>query len=264
MSFIIENHINLSYIDTMLMSLFYINTNNDMNDILSNQNKIKKIEYIYLQEMIECNFIGSIKNGKSILIETINELIIYMHICGWFYLRPVEILNECKIELFYDFIVKIYNICLIEIKIKNTNNIINNTYVTFDIYNDTSIKKEYIKWIQQYEIINLPKILPILINRNEMNIKLDIQKKIKINIHIWTIHSIICFDGDKYYSILYDCFKWYLYDKIIINTANSTNINYLKCVYMSDNNLIHKIMTESIFIIYILGKKIENQNEYLY
>ena len=67
-NFVIEDGYNTSYIDSLFMGLFY--TPSLIENIFLNTLP-KKLDNVYLQEIIKDKYVDIIKSGKSILFDTI-------------------------------------------------------------------------------------------------------------------------------------------------------------------------------------------------
>jgi len=246
MSFIVENNMNTSYMDTLFVSLFYINTFTE--NLLLKCNPIKP-EYIYLQELIKCNFIDNIRNKKSILLDNNNEILIYCHLCGW--LKSSELNDKQDVALYFHFLTNAFDYCMITTDLNDNNKI---PYITFNLSNNIqySIKELYYDWIHQNGVINnLPTILSFKINHLNSSAKLNIQKKLKLNPLkeydplVWSFHSAICLhhNTSHYYTILNDCSKWFMYDNL--------EVPCMTRIDMSDSSIINTIMFEVVFVIYL-------------
>ena len=81
MNIIIDDGYNTSYIDSLLIALFYSKRNNILYNMLSDIPE--QIHFSYLQDLIQTNFIEQIKNGFTIDITIINEIRNYSIMCGW-------------------------------------------------------------------------------------------------------------------------------------------------------------------------------------
>lgn len=130
-----------------------------------------------------------------------------------------------------------------------------------DVYNNdkNTILTETVKGLNIFKIVNVPGIVPLVINRftninsakNESRV--DIMQKIKLlnneeydNLR-WSIHSAICHTGNTiksghYYALINHANKWLLFDDKSVPSMNT--------VSMSDETLINKIQSECVFVIY--------------
>jgi len=257
--FIIEDGYNTSYIDSLFMGLFY--TPSLIENIILNTVP-KKIDNIYLQEIIKDKFVDIIKNGKSVLFDTINEIRNIFFMYGW--LDYDTICNNQPVNNFYNFIADTF---VLSIKIQKKDNVNNDDLVSDynNMYcininlneksdNMISLKDVYLKWLQQEQIMitNIPHILPFYINRNNNENKINIQRRIKLdpndndNTLDWLFHSAICLKDDHYYTLLQNCGKWFIYD--------NNNIPCINEVKMNDIEIINKIMTEVVMIFYVYNQ----------
>jgi hypothetical protein len=273
---IIENGYNTSYIDSLLIALFY--KNSSINDILDNEPSIP--EAYYLQELIKFKFVNQIKKGYTIFSQSINEIRNYSIICGFDTKGNIDEQQLC-ID-YYNFLFELFKINPIEFQIfEFNNNVMNNLnilklpYITFNLTNDNNIRNLFINWldenvltkscnkIQSYKLNNIPNFLIFYIDRFlNQNIKnnysLDIMNNIKFfNIadssqsYIkWKIYSIICLKGDsikngKYYSVFnINKKEWLLFDNNLIPSFKKIDIN--------DNIIKNDIIKECVIVIYTI------------
>ncbi|ARF09166.1 ubiquitin carboxyl-terminal hydrolase [Catovirus CTV1] len=288
---IVENGYNTCYIDSLLIGLFYV-PSNIYNNMLEND-PINK-DFLYLQEIIKCNFIEPIRKGISVSGEIVNEIRNYSFINGWKINEPHELTEQQDITEYYNFLLEnlsnqlIYinrttitegittkddegileKIPFITVTVKEhecemavkalINNWLNDNPVDIvreTIENNVRITKN-VKGLNIYKISNIPGIIPIHINRfsdnNSIKImtKIEINKKIKLSNNCdarWIIQSVICHTGSSikeghYYCILMNNDKWLMFDDMSIPS--------LKEIDMSNPELIDKIKSESVFLIY--------------
>lgn len=261
--FVVENKNINCCVDTLLMALFY---NKSILDKLL-LNNLKQPTGIYLQEIIKTNFINQVRNNKSVLNNTIENIIKLCSNIGY-------VDNNSNINLidFYIFLMQLFENQSIQI-INKPDSTIQKHYIEFDFDLDfdqyinnsldetkTSIKELLNNYIKKNAIINVPNIIAFSIKRfdNKLNkknsIKVDIQKKIKplksdsiINNHEWYFHSVICYKGLKmneghYYALLNSKDKWYIYD--------NNKIPCIEEVKMDDSQIVNLIKSDSLFLIY--------------
>lgn len=266
---VVENGINTSYIDSLLIALFYKESH--MQEILFQQTD--NDFFIYLQELIYNNFVYPVRHGFSVLSSVMNEIRNYCYLCGW--KNGYNLLELFNVSDYFDFLMNgfIKNIINIEIldinPIKNIQNINNITlnYINLQIINDSDIRILLKDWESSliktknsyYSFKELPLILPIYLNRNistDINYsKIDIKHKIKFyknndkkqSDFSWTIHSIICYSSSgtgSYYSLINMDTVWYMFNNI--NTPSITKID------IHNNDISYKIMQECVFLFYKL------------
>ena len=253
-NFIIEDGYNTSYIDSLLMGLFY--TPSLIENIFLNTVP-KKLDNIYLQEIIKDKFVDIIKNGKSVLFDTINEIRNIFFMYGW--LDYETICNNQNINVFYNFIAETLITPIKLQKNDDTDSNIDHTYYIDINLNEESdkiilLKDVYNNWLTTNKkmIINIPHILPFYINRNNNKNKINIQRRIKLdpsdndNILDWIFHSAICLNDDHYYTLLQNCGQWFIYD--------NNNVPCIHEVKMNDIEIINKIMTEVVMIFYVYNE----------
>ena len=260
---IIENSYNTSYIIALLSSLFFKNT--DLENIL---NCIPDNNFcIYLQELIKHNFVFKIRKNISIYENEINEIRNIFN-----FINNIEysnLLSNLSIQTFYKIINSNFNnefsininkknnlgsineikIDYFELNIPEGENSINLSNL-LSIYINSNIKMN----TYEYFFKKIPLLIPLFINRNNKNnTKINIMKYIKMeNIDekfqknlSWIILSIICkSDDSSYYSIINNDDNW-----ICIDQKNIPTINIID---MSDEDIVYKISTESVFIFYKL------------
>jgi ubiquitin C-terminal hydrolase len=272
---VVENGYNTCYIDSLLIALFYKN-NNYIYSLLDLEPK--NPESYYLQGLIKLKFVDPIKRNFSISSSIINEIRNYSIMCGWSQNEDIDEQKDCS--EYYNFLVNLFNIELIEfeiIQIKNNKTSITTTslpFIPLSLTKDDSVKNILDEWInsqflinnenvyQCYKLINIPKLIILHINRFNNNFirtsyKLDIMKRIKFcnisdneqNYLKWKIHSIICHSGNSiksghYYSIIYTEKKWLKFDDMLVPSFEQIDLE--------DNDNKEKIMLESIMLIYTL------------
>jgi len=262
-NFVIEDGYNTSYIDALFMGLFYTPSLIE-NIFLSNNPKV--IDKIFLQEIIKDKFVDIIRNEKSVLIDTINEIRNILFMYGW--LDYNTLCDHQNINDFYKFIADLFTTQIKIQKKNNKQNIVSigepdNLYsidITLDKHTDDmiSLKDTYDDWLNksyngdQNIINNIPYILPFYINRNNNKNKINIQKRIKLdpddinNIVDLVFHSAICEKDNHYYTLLQNCGKWFIYD-------NKT-VPCLTEVKMNNKDIIDMIMTDVVMIFYIYNQ----------
>lgn len=217
-NFLVENGLNTCYMDSLFMALFY--SPSFVENLLLDSDPVKP-DYLYLQELIKCKFVETVRNSRSVLSESINEIRNYAHVSGW--LDSENLCGQQDVNEFYSFIIENFGCRMIEIQ-RNT------LTETFQSTDDTgkieivpfitllpeedcdaiSIKTLFNNWmtnnvaeverivmengerkvcnvkvLNTYKIVNLPGIVPFAINRfnrdQRIYTKIDIQKKIKIH-----------------------------------------------------------------------------------
>lgn len=272
--FIVESGYKTSYINSLLMSLFYksnINLETLINNFPDNP------AALYLQELIKNNFIDLVRKHFTVKNSNINQIRNYIFInndIDSFFIKQEDIGN------FYKYIIDFLNGEYIHFEIfkitDNTITVKNNNlrmpYITFNPNKNTSIRDLFVNWIDKYinknnlfcyKLINIPSYLSFYINRYNNGVKneyeVDIMKKIKFfNINDstqkyiqWKIHSIVCnegteFEKSNYYSIITDYNNnWYMF--------NDKNIPCMIKIDMSNDDIIDKIRKECMFITYVIN-----------
>ena len=218
---IIIDGINTSYINTVIMALFYKDSN--LRSFLSQIPTHTK--FIYLQSMITNNYLTNATNNYCIDKSIVNEIKNYSSLCGW---NERSVINSVhNIVEYTDFLLSSFDVGKIEIEYivrhKNNTDVLKNiehNYLSCEIDNNTSIKTLVKNW-QDIQIYNsksadisythlkeIPILIPIFLNRNydAPLYEVDINKKIKFKINgdelqkntRWIIHSIICYNSGKW------------------------------------------------------------------
>jgi ubiquitin C-terminal hydrolase len=276
---VVENGLNTCYIDSLIVALFYKDVNYT-NYIL--ETMPKKLEGIYLQELIKNKLILPIQKNYSINSSIINEIRNYSVICGWS--PDGDITDQKDCSEFYIFLMELFNISPLEFEIlefKNntlTNNIQKLSYPFITLYpnKDDTIKNLIQYWINSkiyspdenimycYKLTTIPQFILLHINRfnndTRQQYKIDIMKRIKFfgindqtqNFIKWKIHAIICHNGNNMKSGHYYCItttydkKWLLFDNMIIPSFQQIDLE--------NEDIKEKIMLESVILIYTLDE----------
>jgi hypothetical protein len=271
---VVEGGYNTSYINALLTTLFY-RENEYIKELLTSEPLLPAA--YYLQEIIKSNFVEPLRRHFSIKFDIFNEIRNYLLING--FLNNFNIIDSIKnnsIDLLFDFIIDFLNGNKLEfdiMKIRDGQIIekdkkLKTSIIKINIDNftetNTSIKKEFIKWLKfnvlnndeefySYEIKKMPNYICFYFNRiNKEETNIDIMKKIKFFINCnptqncikYKIHGLVCKENNKFYSILTNNNKWLMF------TENK--IPSLEYISMSDDDMIEKIQKEVIFVIYTL------------
>lgn len=273
---VVENGYNTSYIDSLLIALFYRPTN--IENLLNHYSEDS--EFNYIQDMIKYNFIDLVRRRYSIGSEILNEIRNYCVMCNWKY-------NENIIDLFdvNDFYAFYINGIKTGHLLFETINAIDQKseqktlpYIEVvpddDIYRENILSTMVTQWIdttllnktdniestQCYHFSEIPILLPIYINRKKnsklLTQKINIMKKIKLkhnnNVNQealqWTIQSVICCSeiNPHYYTLfLLSDNEWYLYDSTL-------KPSLYKIDHMTKEDFSNKIKQECVFVLYYL------------
>jgi hypothetical protein len=253
MSFCVEDGYNTSYIDSVLIALFYKPTH--LHELLTQLPE--KVMFSYLQELIFSNFVEQVRKNYSINSGLMNEIRNYSVVCGWKNGHPLSELYN--VSEYLDFLLTGFNSFPIKIETLSSQSILTN-YITLNVHEDSNIKSLLDEWIntttskQPYIFEDLPPLVPIYINRNVDGYKIDIKKRIQFhknnnksqNNASWIIQSIICYSRvgkGHYYTILYTTYgDWYLFD-------NNKLPSLLK-IDIYDSDIAEKIKQECVLILY--------------
>jgi hypothetical protein len=254
---IIENGYNSSYIFTVILGLFYKNSN--LSELLSVDPLDSR--YIYIQEFIKYKFIEPVKNNISIMKSSLNEFRNYINMCGW--MRNNNLLEARNVIDFFMYLMK----GLLDMKIKidrlNDNNVELLTFDYIEIFlneSENNLNNLFKKWINtqllghKYKLRDVPSLIPFIIRRNSQSIPLDIMYKIRFfdiddiyQKHIyWNINSLICQnEKENYYVVIHNNQnKWILFTDTKIPSGYEINIH--------NKEINDKIMKEVVFIFYSL------------
>lgn len=270
-SFIVANGLNTSYIDSLLIALFYSQTH-----LKSFLNQCpENIKFIYLQELINDNFIDNAKNGYFVDSSVINEIRNYSIVCGW--KDQGQITDLYSVLDYFKFLMAGFGFGQIDIELveydKNENEQVTTlslNVINLNVMEDNDVKTLLDDWVDIFTISKkentliignrfkeIPFMIPIYFNRQgETSYKIDIKKKIKFkknsdqsqNKMTWIIHSLICFSnsgGGNYYSVINTGnYKW----KIFTNERQPS----IMSIDFNDVNTSNKIKQECIMAIYRL------------
>lgn len=270
-TFVVANGLNTSYIDTLLMALFYKSSH--LRTILSQYPEQSK--FIYLQELINNNFIDNIKNGYSVDSSIMNEIRNYSIVCGW--KDGCNIIDLYSVTDYMKFLMKGIGFGQIDfefVEFSDTENekvkTLSINYIDVMINENTNVNILLENWYNQNiknppeklsvlcnRFKELPILIPIYFNRNNgFSYQVDIKKRIKFkknndytqNNASWVIHSLICFSnsgGGNYYSVLKaDTDQWYHF--------SNDKIPSLMKIKISDFDISNKIKQECVMAIYRL------------
>lgn len=242
-AFIVDGDKNTDYIDTLLVALFFKQYTFD----IYLHSEPKNINAVYLQDIIRTKFVNSIRSGKGILHNTISEILIYSHECGWIS-ETKNILSQQSILDYYLFLADLFCIESIETIdcAKNTSvKITKHSHITLCVSsgNSSDIKKLLEK--KNISIKNKPNHIILHIS----GFCSDIKKCIRLNTvygendyMYWSISAIICLKKNHHYCFIYSSGIWYIYDH-----------NNVPCIRQSDiysTDIMTKIKNECIMLIY--------------
>ena len=286
-SFIVENAVNTCYIDSILMGLFYQNSNIDK--LLEKELRSKNGTIIYLQEYIKQKFVLPVRQNKSVLKDDIEMIKTLSFQLGWKNQDYEEYIKQQDANEYYCFLMDLFENSQIEISNSNIN--IGKSIPFIPLYLPENIDKINVNtmlqnWLQdkntllqpiteaegvKYNITNVPMIFPLLINRfnnkgTRIQTEVIIQKKINpfikktvVNMYEWILHSAICHTGDTlssghYYTLL-------SFNNNNNNSSSSNSKWYLfddmkipsmREVKMDDKSVTDMIKKDCVFLIYRL------------
>lgn len=270
---IVANGFNTSYIDSLLMAIFYKSSH--LKSLLTQYPE--KSKFIYLQELISSNFLQNIKNGYSVDISIINEIRNYSIICGWKENENITMLYP--VTEYLTFLMNGIGFGQIDFEFVEFDNMENEkvktlsmNYIDVPILSNTNVKSLLDIWyntnIKNYQSIphkilcnkfkEIPIMIPIYFNRKKGTVyQVDIKKRIKFKKNndstqlksSWIIHSLICCSNStgNYYTILNnDKDDWIIFSNekmpslIKIDLFDEMNANIIKqecvlAIYRLDN-----------------------------
>lgn len=273
-TFIVANGLNTSYIDSLLVALFYKSSH--IEEMISQDPEDSK--FVYLQELINTNFIEPIRKNFSIDSAIINELRNVSLICGW--KNCGNLVDLYNVSDYIKFLMKGIGYGGINLELIEYNGRENEILKAFDtlcldvdVKENTNIKNLINEWLDghiktdssgslvYYQFREIPMLIPIYLNRktdngNITSCQIDIMKKIRFkkgNIKnqkmSWVIHAIVCFSnsgGGNYYSVVNTTDNnWYLFSSDRIPSFLKINI--------TDNYIAEKIKQESVLVLYRLN-----------
>ena len=239
MDFVVESTSESSYIDSLLIALFY-KSSTCIDPILYNDPFNPEI--VYLQELIKHKFVEFIRKGISVHMATISEIKICSQWCGYNYKNH----DTKPLADYYDFLLRSTNANMIEQNGRLW------PYIEVDITDKSLVPLNVKKLIEHININNVPHFIAVKINKKTRDTLVDIQKKIKlypknpsINVYDlrWSIHAIVCHDAVEHYTVLLNGDnKWLLF--------SNKNIPCLSEFDIKSN--ASQIKRDAILIIYCL------------
>jgi len=286
---IVVNAGNSCYIDSLLMSLFYFNSE-IYNQLL--KNIPKDLSMIYLQEYIDYNFVKKVRDNDSVSSDDINLIRTICFDCGWRNGNLDEYYDQQDISEFYQFIINKF--CFTQIEIQKTIMTENENkdsvteiekipFIPLTIPQDTNSKYLKIKdmlhdWLynnhvfngnkntlHSYNLTNIPYAIPLSINRfnnqqkrNNIDIVIpyaispfNVNNSYSNNLK-YKIHSIICHSGETPNSGHYYSV---LYDDVNNKWFMFNDLQYIPSLFeisMKDKKIIDDLKKNCFFLIYIL------------
>lgn len=276
-SFVVANGLNTSYIDSLLMALFYKQSH--LRSFLNQYPEQSK--FLYLQELINDNFIYNAKHGYSVDSSIINEIRNYSIVCGW--KDSGNITDLYSVTDYLKFLMDGIGFGQIDFEFVECNEIdgekvksisVNYIDTTINEHTDTKILLE--NWYDSHvktksdnhdkhikllilcrRFKEIPFIIPIYFSRTQGSIyQVDIKKRIKFkknsdttqNKTSWIIHSLICFSnsgGGNYYSVINtEDNQWFMF-------TNDKLPSLIK-ITISDPDISNRLKQECILAIYRL------------
>jgi hypothetical protein len=270
--FVVSDGFNTSYIDSLIVGLFYKETHLDEMLIQIPE----KMKFAYLQELMYNNIVYLVRHNFCVDATLINEIRNYSIICGWKCgLNITELYNVID---YLDFLITGFNFGhisyeIIEIQkgISETTKSLDINYIQINVGSDNDIQTLLKKWICNilledvnddndiyYHFKELPMFITIYLNRTMENkqintCSIDIKKRIKFYKNndktqsnaSWIIHCIICYSNSstgKYYTILNDIDNYYIF--------NNDKIPSMSKIDIKNKDIARKIKQECVLVIY--------------
>jgi len=255
---VVEGGYNTSYIDALIVALFYKPSNND---ILLNM-RVTKDEFYHLQDLITHNFLDKVKKHYSVSSDVLNEIRNYCISCDW--KNNENIVELFKVTDFYQYLIDSFGYKYITFNVPNHTNI-ELPYIKLNMphndYENASIDELLDTWSMEHlsdgwRFSYIPTLLPLHIDRTNGNTRgVDIMKKIKFNVNVieeqknntWNIHSVICYSEIKshYYVLtLSSSNEWILYNSTL-------KPSMYKITNMTNEQISNRIKQECVFIFYV-------------
>ena len=280
-NFVFENGGNTCYISSLLVGLFYNDT--EIYNIL--ENDLYCSQGIYIQQFIKYKIINHIRNNKSIKFNVINILrdLIFNN---KFKIKD-EINKQQDVSELYSYLVDLFNIeyifiqrnIVFESDNKNNKNELDKlSFIPLSISNEniisTNIKELLDNWmydnkmlinnnknqisaLSTYEFKNTPQIIALYINRfgknnKKLEVEIDIQKispYYQMNNELsslrWSFHCAICHYGDNTDDGHY-------YTLLVIKNKwyifNDLEIPCISEVSMADRLIIKKKLEKNVYL----------------
>lgn len=240
MEFTIEDKLNISYISISLMVLFYEKSMIERMLIIENNNQ--NLNGLYLQKLINHNFIQNIRNNLSISYNLLNEIRICAMTLGW---KNEQNITECfkfsePIE-FINFLFDLINFIPIEISFNHQT--IKKNIINVTCKND--VQTSYNDWSKQNIINNIPSC--VIFELKNVTEKFNINKKIYLfpkehqysNLR-WSFNSL-------FYKIKNNDYKTIIFKN---NNLFSFTPNTFPCVKRIDNLNLNNLHNTTVYILY--------------
>lgn len=261
--FIVEPGLNTSYIDALFVSMFF--KPSYIQDMLIDQDNNIELDAIHLQDIIYHYFVRNMRSRYTINYQVINEIRNQLIFQGW--MDNCNIVDLFEVQDLYNFLTeKFYRNGLINFESCDGSNL-NLNYININVEKSDNIRDMVNLWIdenlQNYHLRDIPKFIPIFLNRNHRNditnFLIDIKEGIQFEKNnnnqsqheiLWVIHSIICFSktgNGHYYCIVSDGNEWFLFSDNKIPSLIKINIK--------DEDIVLRIKQECVFVFYTLDKK---------
>lgn len=232
MDYIIEDGYNTNYITTILLALFC--EKSMIERCLLLENNSSNLNGLYLQKLIQYNFVNNIQNNICVKSDILNEIRLCAMTLGWKDNKIDIACSEYDPLDFMQFILNTINFHPIEID-DIQNNILDFINLNPNIEN-VDIQHTYFDWTTKNKISNIP--IFILFKLDQLSSNIKINKKIKLfngnhpyhNIR-WLFHSLFYEDNGNYVVIINKNDKLLISDRTkypMLTYLNISTLNNLK------------------------------------
>lgn len=238
--FTIEDGYNTSYISTLFIVLFY--ERSMIERCLLLENNSRTLNGLYLQKLIQTNFIEPLRNNTCITSAMLNEIRLSMYTLGWKISQNIDEMCEehDSIELL-QFLYKLINV--VPVETQSNEKIKHDGYITFPEICD-NVQNSYNKWAVENKITNIP--IFIIFKINSISTSFKINKRIKLfstshpyHFINWAFHGLF-YKNKKHYNTIVE-------KNNILYTFEQNTIPAIKKL---NEPTLHNIQNKEIFIIY--------------
>lgn len=246
MDFVIEDGYNTSYMATLFMALFYSRSMIERYLLLENDNE--KFDGLYLQKLIQHNFVDNVRKNLNITSKMLNEIRLCAITNGWMNDGDIfKAFGDAEPIDFLWFMLRLIRFRPMEFEGEKTNTEVDyeKMYVVKSQGGATCIKALYDEWAKNNSISNIP--VMVLFQIDNILAEFNINKKITLfpkkhqyhNIN-WVFHSLFYNDGKSGYKTLMRDND----DLLIFNNNEFPNIKKITSAELSG------MANKKIFIIY--------------
>jgi len=240
MDFTIEDKNNISYISIGLMSLFYEKSMIERTLILENNNE--NSNGLYLQKLINNNFIQYIRNNLSISYHLLNEIRVCALTLGW---KNSNNITECfKFYEPNDFIIFLFRLInFVPYEISSISQNISNYVIKLSCKND--VQSSYNEWNKQNIINNIP--ICIMFEIKNISDKFNINKNISLFPKTHQYSNLKWAFNSLFYHTKNNEYKTILFKN---NTLVSFTPNQFPCLKNVESLNLNNLKNTTIYILY--------------